>query len=604
MPSEPPPDHQPGGASETGEAAASFDLITEPWLPAQHLDGTEAELSLLGVFEQAHRVRRLVGDLPTQEFALLRLLLAILHDALDGPADPEEWADYWEDDRLPADRVREYLAAHRHRFDLLHPLTPFFQVAGLHTAKGDMTSLDRIVADVPANDRFFTMRARGADRLTPAEAARWVVHAHAYDPSGIKSGAVGDPRVKGGKGYPQGVGWSGNLGGVFAEGDTLRDTLLLNLIATDTANFRADSDDRPAWRREPSTAAQAGAVELATRPSGVRDLYTWQTRRIRLHHDADGIHGVLLCYGDPLTPRNMHYREPMTAWRRSPAQEKKHKLPQVYLPREHDPARTAWRGLGALVAGQVRGAEQRQEAAAVVRPRILDWIAGLTVEGFLPQDYLIRARLVGARYGTQQSVIDDVIDDSVPLPVVLLHDRDRGLGQAAIDAVTDADSAIGVLGDLASDIAVAAGADTDGPRDKARDLGFGELDAPFRTWLAEIRPGQDPQERRRDWQRQARRLVSSLGDQLVDNAPQAAWDGRIVATGNGSHWLTAASAQLWFHRRLRKALPLAAAPDADTADADDIPVPADAAPGPDTPVPDADATAEDSDDQNPEAHAS
>ena len=91
------------------------------------------------------------------------------------------------------------------------------------------------------------------ERLSFAEAARWVVHAHAYDTSGIKTGAVGDPRVKGGKVYPLGVAWAGTLGGVFVEGENLRETLLLNLVAFDTDNLRIDPDeDRPAWRRPPA----------------------------------------------------------------------------------------------------------------------------------------------------------------------------------------------------------------------------------------------------------------------------------------------------------------------------------------------------------------
>ncbi|UGY93721.1 type I-E CRISPR-associated protein Cse1/CasA [Streptomyces gobiensis] len=535
----------------------SFDLISQPWIPVQDLSDAESELSLLDVFAEAKNLRRLVGDIPTQEFALLRLLLAIVHDAVDGPADLDAWSVLREDG-LPCDDIAAYLDEHRERFDLLHPETPFFQVAGLHTAKNEVASLDRIVADVPNGERFFTMRAQGAGRLGFAEAARWVVHAHAYDPSGIKSGAVGDSRVKGGKGYPQGVGWAGNLGGVLAEGADLRETLLLNLIATDTENLRSGKDDRPAWRREPPGPGEADPVELASRPSGVRDLYTWQSRRLRLHYDADGVHGVVLGYGDPLTPRNKQQHEPMTAWRRSPVQEKKLREPQVYLPREHDPTRTAWRGLAALVTGAVKDAGQRQEPAKFVRPRILDWVARLTVEDCLEEDFLIRARLFGAVYGTQQSVIDEVVDDGVKMAVVLLHDQDSPLCQAAIGAVSDAEETVyAVLGDLAADLAQAAGAEPSVAQAAARDLGFATLDGPFRAWLRDLKPGHDPHERRQIWQHRVHQLISGLGDDLLKEAGDAAWEGRVIDTrGGGSLWLTASSADLRFRRRLRDALPL------------------------------------------------
>ncbi|GAA0966152.1 type I-E CRISPR-associated protein Cse1/CasA [Acrocarpospora macrocephala] len=538
-------------------APQSFDLTRRPWLPVQYKSGAEGELSLQDVFARAGELRRLVGDIPTQEFALLRLLLAILHDAIDGPCDLDDWQELWENG-LPADVITGYLDG-SDRFDLLHPTRPFFQTAGLNTATGEVSSLDRIVADVPNGAPFFTMRARGTQRLGFAEAARWLVHAHAFDTSGIKTGAVGDPRVKGGKVYPQGVAWAGTLGGVLVEGKDLRETLLLNLVAFDTDNLRIDSEnDRPAWRRPCPGPSQAAPLELSKRPAGMRDLYTWQSRRIRLAYDAQGVYGVILAYGDPLAAHNRHQHEPMTGWRRSAAQEKKLGLAQVYLPREHDPSRSAWRGLGALIAGRAQGADQRDEAAAIVRPRILDWVARLTVEGPLPADFPIRARLYGAIYGTQQSVIDEIVDDEIAIAVVLLHDRDRGLGQAAIDGVSDAENAVTVLGDLAADLARAAGAESEPPKTAARALGFATLDGSFRDWLAGLRSGDLPEERRKAWQQQALQLIKRLGTELVKSAGDAAWRGRLIETRKGHElWLTAARADLTFHARLRKALPMA-----------------------------------------------
>ncbi|MFJ8506293.1 type I-E CRISPR-associated protein Cse1/CasA [Streptomyces avermitilis] len=526
----------------------SFDLTSRPWVPVQRLDGTQAELSLREVFAQGDGLRRIVGDLPTQEFALLRLLLAIAHDALDGPQDIEHWSDLWADDDCFAP-VPGYLAKHRDRFDLLHPVTPFFQVAGLRTARDEVFSLNRIVADVPNGEPFFSSRQPAVDRLGFAEAARWVVHTHAYDTSGIKTGVDGDDRVKGGRVYPLGVGWAGTLGGVFAEGSTLRETLLLNLIAADTAGLRFDGDDRPAWRREPSGPGVAGPRQ----PSGVRDLYTWQTRRLRLHFDADGAYGVVLGYGDPLTAHNMHTREPMTAWRRSPAQEKKRGEPLVYLPREHDPARSAWRGLAALIANRTESA-QGSEASQGLRPGVLEWVARLTTEEELPRGFLIRARVIGPLYGTQQSVIDEIADDRLAMAVRLLHQQDREYAQQAIDAVSDAEGAVTALGDLATDLARAAGIDSDPLRGTARDLGFAALDGPYRTWLQDLAKADDPYEQRKVWQRDVYRLIARLGEQQLAQAGGSAWEGRTVEAKKGSLWLNSALADQWFRSRLNKTL--------------------------------------------------
>ena len=163
-----------------------------------------------------------------------------------------------------------------------------------------------------------------------------------------------------------------------------------------------------------------------------------------------------------------------------------------------------------MIAGRAGGSQQRAEAAAIVRPRILDWVARLTVEGDLAPNFLIRARLFGAVYGTQQSVIDEIVDDAVTIPIVLLHTRDPGLGQAAIGAVTDAEDAVTALGHLASDLAQAAGAETATAKESARYLGFATLDGPFRQWLAALGPGDVPLERRTAWQRLAHRTSPCL----------------------------------------------------------------------------------------------
>ncbi|RBQ21168.1 type I-E CRISPR-associated protein Cse1/CasA [Spongiactinospora rosea] len=537
-------------------ATPSFDLADSAWLPVLREDGTGDEVSLREVFGQAAGLRRLVGEVPTQEFALLRLLLAILHDAIDGPADVEEWQELW-DNGLPTARIDNYLDDNRDRFDLLHQSRPFLQTAGLCAVNGEVSSLDRIVADVPNGVPFFTMRASGAGRLSFAEAARWLVHAHAYDTSGIKTGAKGDPRVKGGKVYPQGVAWAGNLGGVFAEGANLGETLLLNLVAFDTDNLRVDlARDAPAWLHPSPGPRQLDPREA--RPAGVRDLYTWQSRRVRLAFDATGVYGVVLAYGDALPAHNKHQREPMTGWRRSQAQEKKLGKALVYMPREHDPSRSAWRGLGSLVAGRTRGSRQQGEAAQSLRPGILDWVARLTVEADLPHDFMIRPRLVGAVYGTQQSVIDEIIDDAVRMPVVLLHQDNAALAQTAIDAVNDAEDAVTLLGYLAADLARASGADPEPPKDAARYRGFAALDGPFREWLAKLKRDDDALERRGAWQILAHQVISRLGTDLVRATGTAAWEGRVIDTHNGKkEWLNAAGADLKFGDLLREALPAA-----------------------------------------------
>ncbi|MEC4019756.1 type I-E CRISPR-associated protein Cse1/CasA [Streptomyces sp. H27-D2] len=566
----------------------SFDLVTSSWLPVQRLDGRTEELSLRDVFAQAGDLRRLVGDLPTQEFALLRLLLAILYDALNGPAELEDWDELWQSED-PFGVVPGYLDTHGHRFDLLHPQEPFFQVAALRTANDEIASLNRIVADVPNGDPFFAMRRPGVGRLSYAEAARWLVHAHAYDSSGIKSGMAGDKRAKAGKVYPQGVGSAGNLGGIFAEGANLRETLLLNLIALGEGIVDIEGsggtghDDLPVWRRPPLGPGPFEETPGSRRPNGLRDLYTWQSRRVRLHTGGGAVTGVVLGYGDALTPYAPWKLEPMSGWRRSPTQEKKQARPLVYMPRQHDPSRAAWRGLASLLPVRRSATDDSGRGTPDSLPAgVVDWFSMLTTEGELNPGTLIRVRLVGAVYGTQQSVVDEVVDDSVVFPLILLHAENPTYGATAVDAVTDAENAVTALGRLAGNLARAAGSDPAPATGAARDLGFGALDGPYRRWLADLATCSDPQAARTQWQHTVRHHVMRLGRGLLDSVGPAASEGRVIdVPGVGRRWIDDTRADLWFRRRLNQVLPPAASrPEGSGPERRGTTVPSSAAPAP------------------------
>jgi len=529
----------------------TFSLIDQPWLMVRTDRGRTEEFSLTDVFRHAHTLTGLVGDLPTQVFATTRLLLAILHRALRGPRDTDHWLELWNAPQLPLDTITGYLWQHHTRFDLFHPDTPFLQVAGLHTAKGEMSELDRLIADVPNGQPFFSTRLGGDLTLSFAEAARWLVHAQAFDPSGIKSGAEGDTRVKGGKGYPIGTGWSGLLGGVLPEGPTLKDTLLLNLIARDYGDTTGDADsDRPVWERDPAGPGEEQPGGRA--PTGPVDLYTWQSRRIRLAHDGARVTHVLICNGERNTPQNKHTIETHTGWRRSKAQEKKLGAPLVYMPREHDSERAVWRGLQSLLPGAVT--PQGGEAAAFLAPPVLNWISSISED--IGLDYPVRLHTIGMTYGSQSSTTEEIIDDALPLRAVLLRHDAIDLVGIAVACADAADKAAYAVGRLAGDIAAASGCgrdERDGPMSRAKEYALAALDAPFRAWIRDLGPDTDPTAAQRRWHETADDIVRRLGRDHVARAPLSAWSGRVV----DQRLTTSAHADRTFRRKIRDVLPYA-----------------------------------------------
>lgn len=529
-----------------------FNLLDDPWITVLSNDGREHDLSILEVFERASDIATIGGEVPTQGFAITRLLLAILHRSLKGPADSQDWAELWNATSLPANRIETYAAQVRSRFDLFDPVTPFFQVAGLRTKNGDVSGLEKIVADVPNGEPLFATRsARNLRRIDAAEAARWLVHTHAFDPSGIKSGAEGDRTVKNGKGYPIGTGWSGQLGGILPQGSNLRETLLLNLIGHEDNAYviLGGREDIPPWERDPDTAAWSERP-----PHGAIDLYTWQTRRIRLVGDRTGVTGVVLSNGDKIVPQNRHNLDPHTSWRYSDPQSKKLKT-DVYMPNTHDPERNVWRGLASfLPATSARFGGKPDGPRRWVAPAVLRWIGTLCAEGALPEAYLARVRVIGAEYGSQSATFAEMIDDVLPMRVVLLRSDHPAVGQAAIDAVADAENAADAVWQLAENVARAGGAEPkSGAGERARERIYAALDAPYRRWLAALGPNSDLTQMRTRWQESARQAVRPVIAEVIGASPPTAWRGREV---NG-RLVNVPIAEAWMQDRLRKALPLA-----------------------------------------------
>lgn len=524
---------------------AEFNLIDEPWIIVQSGNGSTSELSLLDLFSNAHSLRRLGGELPTQEFAIFRLLLAIVHRSVEGPRDVEHWQELWEADKLPIDQIADYLQRFHDRFYLFHPATPFFQVADLRTAKDATSGLTKLIAEFPDGHPFFTTRARqGITQISYAEAARWLVHIHAFDPSGIKSGALGTSGLQNGRGYPQGTGWSGRLGGIQIEGTDLRRSLLLNTIPSDSDLL--DEPDLPAWEREHS-----GAASEEREPTGPLDFFTWQSRRVRLYKREDSVVDALIANGDRLTPQN-RLGEPMTAWRRSLPQEKKLGKSPVYMPRAHQPDVTIWRGLGALLPSlATRGAGN--EAAAYLSSGNLKFMAEL--DGIVDESQSVRIRAYGMVYGSNESVVTDVINDQFDVHLPLLKEAEPVLGAIAESAIESCDAAAREYATLAERTAKAAGAsDTADLRSHARAEMYAALDPLFRDWLSKLgSTDRHVDDVVGEWHRTANDLALAKGNQLIAQAAPGALFGRRI----NEDYLSAAKQENWYRINIRKAFPLA-----------------------------------------------
>jgi CRISPR system Cascade subunit CasA len=548
----------------TNLAAATFDLIDDPWIPCLMAGGATEELSLRRVLLEAHHVRELSLDVPTQLPPVLRLMLAILHRALaqggvSGPRKHESWSVLWDRGGLPAEPVNRYLNHWQDRFQLFHPSHPFMQAANLRTAKDETKTIALLIPFAASGNNtplFSATRDSDPPTLTCAEAARWLLHIHAWDTAAIKTGAAGDPKVKAGKTTGNPPGPLGQLGVLIPTGETLWHTLMFNLLVLGPET--SSDSDRPCWENTPLTA------EWQVRhPYGLLDLYTWPSRRVRLFPELTGdgvrVRRAVVTAGDRIADVSLlTEKEPHTAWLRNEAQEKKLNRPRVFLPGRHQPGRELWRGLETILA-QARANRPGSNAKG---PYILDQLAER--EDNLG-DAQVRLLGVGISYGNKSAVIDESYADIMPLPVVLIAAHGVQRQSAALEAVRMLDGVANALAKLAADLARATGCDEDrlldGQRRSARSRLYTALDAQFRRWMGRLaQPTTDPESALADWSQTVKAEADQVAEEIISDVPPEAMRGHEVRSGSSRTLITAPLAEIRFRAALRRALPPAAAP--------------------------------------------
>ncbi|MBR3328592.1 MAG: type I-E CRISPR-associated protein Cse1/CasA [Atopobiaceae bacterium] len=555
---------------------ATFNLVDEPWICAITTTGQMVELSLRELFTNATQLKALANDLPTQDFAILRMLVAIVQRATiellyESEYPSQAWGDLWNGETLPLSEINEYLDLWRGRFNLLDEKQPFMQVAGMHATNGKVKDIRSLLGISENKPQLFPMRTlSGMESLSHAEAARWLLHIHAFDAAGIKSGVVGDANAKNGKSASTGLpGWAGGLGGVYLEGDTLAETLLLNLCPCADCRDNRDEfanldDDLPVWERKPLTPG-----DEQRSPTGYADLYTWQSRRVLLKSHDGRIVGAVLTNGNKLAYQNQRAFEPMTAWRRSQAQEKKLKITPVYLPYQHQSGKSFWRGLTVVLPERSLSATDSYSA-----PGIVYWAGFLASTNGgcqLSKSYPIRLHATGFVYGTQNAVITDMIDDTLTLSAVLLSPEGADAADLAKRCMKDADSAVREFGSLAVNIKLASGLDhqlASAAREKAQAEAYYELDEPFRAWLYTLSSQLDKPLLRYEiaWHDTARSILLRLSRQLMDEADDKAIQGRKVKQGGREQWMSAGRAESLFLYGLGHALPRKQIDDTDSTE--------------------------------------
>lgn len=528
-----------------------FNLLHEKWILASDSQNTLGSFSILEIFERAHELKSLSGELPTQDIAILRLLLSVLHTVFyryspNGDHDELEsksqaiarWSEVWCAHKFPFSLIRDYLLAYEDRFYLLHDEYPFMQVKsteGFQTSEGkaiiasekDLNYFIGEIAESGNKENLFLSRER-KNELSLAETARWLIHLNGFDLS-----PAGRPPDKGVKINRYKSAWLANLGLVYLQGDTLFETMMLNLkLGSEEEDDYLDEE--PIW--ESQTQIDGSILEEinVSIPRNLSKLYSMPFRFVELvpSDDKKVVSKILIWSGCKFSEEKNQLVEPMTVWRRVNEDRK---------PKLHSAEKMIWRDFGALVIKNQKDTE---------RPGVLDWIQGLS-ESVAYDLGVFKVRTVGFE-SKNNSAVKDIFSDGFSIHSQLIGRVEEGGWLLRIcDEISAIEDLVKHVGFLASDLGIAKGGGDKEARHegrKAKEQAYTCIDVPFRKWLESIDPEIDNIDTKcNSWREEAKAIIRQLGAELVDKSGVQALVGRKLE----GKWYTAAEAHIRFLSRVK-----------------------------------------------------
>lgn len=508
-----------------------FDLLTEPWIRVRLKDNTVQEVSLTEALVSAQDYVDLAGEMPTQDAAVLRLLLAVLFTVfsrvnVEGEPEPLEkrgqalrrWSELWQLGHFPAEPIRDYLEQWKDRFWLFHPKHPFWQVPTLCNgiAFGGKKLNGERAESGNKTPLFQNVSKTECEVLSYAQAARWLIYQNGYDERGGRPKAGNKPR--------HGVGWLGQIGFVAVKGKNLYETLLRNM-AFPTEQDALREEQQPCWEREQVRAEQSVKIVM---PKNQAELLTLQSRRILLKRSetVPGVVGYEVLGGDYWDSENA-FGEQMTLWSRTSKKNEK----MTYKPQQHEAGKQLWREIPSMLDPEGR------------KPGVLTWNQQLQSLRILSRKEQIVLNMVGIRYDNQEASVKDVYTDQLAMQLAVLDELSRPWTVRINQEVERCEKAAERIGILCKELKLAGGLDynqvkgfkeTQKVTEDARAQFYFAVDQPFRQWLQEIDPEQDdPDEAVQRWQAEARSIAEKLGKQMVREAGNAALKGHRVVVDKG-----------------------------------------------------------------------
>lgn len=468
----------------------NLNAVDDLWIKALDLDGNETDISFREALVHAQNYKALYGECLPQDKSIERLLRGILHKILqnysvDGEYEPlissdqakERWVELWESGHFPEKPIQDYLDQYKDRFNLIDPEYPFMQVHETEKEIRFKASNNKVVSGDGLNFRTIKklvgtiFEGSGRPRvwadqyfdddstLSMPEAARWLCFINSYDDASFKKPPT-DIHVA----------FCGQMTGIYAEGTTLFETLMLNLpLANGEEVWKTCT---PYWEME-----SFGRSQMVTPPPDNPSLLlTFPYRRMNLKIDDEGrVTGYELTGHHSFNTSNYFIEQ--NGVMRAPQPDKN--LPVGYRKLTSD---FLWQNYGDLFLN---------ESNDGYSPGVVSWISRIVSDDFdLSIENLI-FRSVTVNYKSMNCVFSEMTNDSLTMNKFLLSRNSLEWRQHIASTVNSLKNCAQQTGYFYKNLAIAGGFDPkkDSFAREGENTFWEQIDQPFREWLASIKKG-------------------------------------------------------------------------------------------------------------------
>ena len=411
---------------------SEFNLLYEPWVKALGKDGSVTEISIKNVLQNAREYVSFAGENKLQDVAILRLFSSIVvtmlyeydnkgkeHDLRQKSI--EEIVDLYKEawvNGLSRDTIEAFCDRYEERFYLFDDEHPFMQVAKDRFKSTDKKSQSNkpnpygCVVETESEKGLCTVNylkpktwvgtilESGNSRspfsnysnpdnlaLSYAEAARWLVWFMNFSTCAIKNRKFFNSKMT----------WSSKGALVSPIGRDLHETIMLNSVLL--VRNEPYEEINPIWKRETTPFCTYYPYGENGHPNNLPELYTQQSRKVRLCAKDGAVIGMFATSGDDYDSTDA-FAESMFIWRQKTD---KTTGDSWCFPIHRSDTVPVWKDVSSIMS-----------INDAIRPGVVNWVGFLYEHDVIdPGQVNIPYQITDVFYGTMNCSLDKTIENEL-----------------------------------------------------------------------------------------------------------------------------------------------------------------------------------------------